>query len=193
MGRASATSLTSGRAIALFRAVNVGGRILKMDDLRQILNGLGYLEPRTLLQSGNAVFGFVAGGPAVTAATVETRIEEALQKRLSLQSDVFVRSSIEWNKAIANNPFPKEAASDPARLIMFTLRDAPSASIVSALQAAIKGRETVQARERYLYVIYPDGQGQSKLTNTIIERALATRGTARNWNTVLKLAALAAA
>ena len=51
----------------------------------------------------------------------------------------------------------------------------------------------MKARDRYLYVIYPDGQGQSKLTNTIIERALATRGTARNWNTVLKLAALATA
>ena len=193
MGRASTTSLTSGRAIALFRAVNVGGRILKMEDLRQVLNRLGYVDPRTLLQSGNAVFGFVADIPAVTAATVEAAIEQALQKRLSLQSDVFVRSAVEWNKAIANNPFPKEAASDPAHLIMFTLKDAPSASVVKALQSAIKGRETVQARDRYLYVIYPDGQGQSKLTNTIIERALATRGTARNWNTVLKLAALATA
>ena len=95
MGRASTTSLTSGRAIALFRAVNVGGRILKMEDLRQVLNRLGYVEPRTLLQSGNAVFGFVADIPAVTAATVEAAIEQALQKRLSLQSDVFVRSAVE--------------------------------------------------------------------------------------------------
>ena len=193
MGRASTTSLTSGRAIALFRAVNVGGRILKMEDLRQVLKSLGYVDPRTLLQSGNAVFGFAAGTPAVTAATVEAQIEEALQKRLSLQSDVFVRSAVEWNKAIMNNPFTKQAASDPAHLIMFTLRDQPSASTLNALQAAISGPETVQARDRYLYVIYPDGIGPSKLTGGVIERILATRGTARNWNTVLKLAALAAA
>jgi len=193
MGRAPTASLTSGKAIALFRAVNVGGRILKMEDLRQILNRLGYIEPQTLLQSGNAVFGFEPRAGVLTAAAVEAQIEEALQTKLSLQSDVFVRSAVEWSKAIANNPFPKQATSDPAHLILFTLRDAPSAAVVNALQAAIKGRETVQARDRYLYVIYPDGQGQSKLTNTVIERGLATRGTARNWNTVLKLAALASA
>jgi len=193
MRRTSATSFADGRAIALLRAVNVGGRILKMEDLRQILNHLGYVEPRTLLQSGNAVFGFVARSPVRTAAAVEAQIEEELQKRLSLQSDVFVRSAAEWNEAIASNPFPKQAASDPAHLIMVTLRDAPSSSVVSALRAAIKGPEIIKAHERYLYVVYPDGQGPSKLTGGVIERALGTRGTARNWNTVLKLAALAAA
>jgi uncharacterized protein (DUF1697 family) len=191
MGRPSANSLTAGRAIALLRAVNVGGRSLKMEDLRQILHGLGYVEPRTLLQSGNAVFGFEPNSPVRTAAAVEAQIEEELQKRLSLQSDVFVRSAAEWNEAIAGNPFPKQAASDPAHLVLGTLRDAPSASAVAALRAAIKGPELVQARGRYLYVVYPDGIGPSKLTGGVIDRALATRGTARNWNTVLKLAALA--
>ena len=117
MGRASANSLTGGRAIALLRAVNVGGRSLKMEDLRQILHRLGYVEPRTLLQSGNAVFGFAPNSPVRTTAAVEAQIEEELQKRLSLQSDVFVRSAAEWNEAIAGNPFPKQAASDPAHLV----------------------------------------------------------------------------
>jgi uncharacterized protein (DUF1697 family) len=48
----------------------------------------------------------------------------------------------------------------------------------------------VRAVGRELYAVYPDGQGKSKLTNVVIEKALATRGTARNWNTVLKLQAL---
>ena len=191
MGRPSANSLTAGRAIALLRAVNVGGRSLKMEDLRQILHGLGYVEPRTLLQSGNAVFGFVPNSPVRTAAAVEAQIEEELQKRLSLQSDVFVRSAAEWNEAIAGNPFPQQAASDPAHLVLGILRDAPSSASVAALRAAIKGPETAEARGRYLYVVYPDGIGPSKLTGGVIDRALATRGTARNWNTVLKLAALA--
>ncbi len=99
MRRASATSLTAGRVIALLRAVNVGGRSLKMEDLRQILHRLGYVEPRTLLQSGNAVFGFVANTPVRTAASVEAQIEEALQKRLSLQSDwPFVAPQRAWTR-----------------------------------------------------------------------------------------------
>ena len=64
---------------------------------------------------------------------------------------------------------------------------------VKALRAAIRGRETIEAVGKQLYVVYPDGVGQSKLTHALIERHLGTRATGRNWNTVLKLAALVAA
>jgi len=80
--------------------------------------------------------------------------------------------------------------TDPARLIMMCLRDAPTADQVKALQAAIKGREVVKAIGRQAYIVYPDGQGRSRLTIQLIEKALGTRGTARNWNTVLKLGEL---
>ena len=71
------------------------------------------------------------------------------------------------------------------------LRGAPTAVALTALRAAIQGREVVEARGRELYLVYPDGVGPSKLTITVIERKLGLRGTARNWNTTLKLAALA--
>jgi len=64
---------------------------------------------------------------------------------------------------------------------------------VAALQAAIKGREVVRAKGRHAYIVYPDGIGRSRLTNVMIEKKLGTRGTGRNWNTVLKLAALTGA
>ena len=73
---------------------------------------------------------------------------------------------------------------------MMCLREAPDAAAVKALQAAIKGRETVRAKGKQAYFVYPDGQGTSKLTIAIIEKMLGTRGTARNWNTVLKLGQL---
>ena len=71
------------------------------------------------------------------------------------------------------------------------LRTAPTAAQVAALQAAIKGREIVKARGKQAYFVYPDGVGRSKLTIQVIEKTLGTRGTARNWNTVLKLGELA--
>jgi uncharacterized protein (DUF1697 family) len=67
---------------------------------------------------------------------------------------------------------------------------APKATDVEALQAAVQGPEIVRSHGRQLYLVYPEGIGRSKLTNTLIERKLGTRGTGRNWNTVLKLAAL---
>jgi uncharacterized protein (DUF1697 family) len=65
-----------------------------------------------------------------------------------------------------------------------------AAADVAKLQTAIKGRETVRAWDRHAYVTYPDGIGRSKLTIAMIEKHLGSRGTGRNWNTILKLAAL---
>ncbi len=73
------------------------------------------------------------------------------------------------------------------------LKGAPDAGAVAALQAAITGREVVRADGRHAYLVYPDGVGRSRLTLALIEKKLGTSGTARNWNTALKLAALAGA
>src|SRR2546421_26469 len=70
-------------------------------------------------------------------------------------------------------------------------RHAPAVKAIASLQAAVKGREIMRHQGRELYIVYPDGIGRSKLTNTFIESRLDTRGTGRNWNTVMKLAALA--
>jgi len=64
--------------------------------------------------------------------------------------------------------------------------------VSTSLGQAIVGREVIRAGGRHLYIVYPDGIGRSRLTNALIEQKLGTQGTARNWNTVLKLAALAA-
>jgi uncharacterized protein (DUF1697 family) len=159
-----------------------------MTDLTAIVSRLGYASPKTLLQSGNIVFG--SGGEA--PAQIEERIARALADALSLQSDVFVRTLTEWTRIVSANPFPAQANDDPSHLVLMTLRSAPARASVAQLQAAVKGPETLQAVGRQLYLVYPDGIGRSKLTGTVIERSLGTRGTARNWNTVLKLAALGA-
>ena len=71
------------------------------------------------------------------------------------------------------------------------LKAAPDAKDVKVLQAAITGPEVVRADGKHAYITYPNGIGRSRLTNTLIEKKLGTRGTARNWNTVRKLAELA--
>ena len=77
--------------------------------------------------------------------------------------------------------------------MFWTMLDAPARPAVAALEAAVVGRELVRAKGKHLYMVYPDGVGRSKLTGALVEKKLGTRGTARNWNTVLKLGALAAA
>ena len=171
------------RFAALLRAVNVGGRSLPMAQLRQFCERLGFTDVRTLLQSGNAIF----GSALRSSGTVEKALEAEAEAELGLAVDFVVRSAAEWAALVAANPFTAEAKSDPARLVAVVLKAAPPPAAVSALRAVIVGRERAQTNGKAAYVVYPDGQGQSKLTLSVIERKLATTGTARNWNTVLKI------
>jgi len=172
--------------VALLRAVNVGGKILAMSALRDFASGLGLDDAKTLLQSGNLIF--TVSGKSPTAC--EALLESKAPKQLGMAVECLVRSGPELAAIIAENPFPKEAKQDPAHLLVVFLKDEPSAAAVATLAAAIKGRETIKAVGRQLYVVYPDGIGRSKLTISVIEKNLETRGTGRNWNTALKLAAL---
>ena len=172
--------------VALLRAVNVGGRGgLAMADLRAVAEGLGYGDVRTLLQSGNLVF--AATGKA---AMLERALEAALGKQCGVATDIMVRSASDWAAIINSNPFPAEAKSDPGHLVVMALKDKVTAKAVAALQHTVKGRELIRHAGRELYITYPDGIGRSKLTGSVIEKALGTRGTGRNWNTVTKLAAM---
>jgi uncharacterized protein (DUF1697 family) len=173
--------------IALLRAVNVGGRKpIIMAELRDLLTELGFVDVRSLLQTGNLVFRINER----RGIDLERLLEEAA-KRLDLQTDFFVRTAEEWKAIVSNNPFRDEAKRDAAHLVVMFLKRAPSAKDVEALQAAITGPEIVSADGGQAYIVYPAGIGRSRLTNTLIERKLRTRGTARNWNTILKLASLA--
>lgn len=174
--------------IGLLRAVNLGAHNrVSMRELCALLDTLGMRETKSLLQSGNVVFG---SGVKATAQ-LERVLEAALAKRLGVETDCFVRTAKEWQAIIAGNPFPKQAKDDPGHLIVMCLKDEPEAAAITALQKAIVGREVVRAGGRHAYFVYPDGMGRSKLTTALIERKLGTRATARNWNTVLKLGALA--
>ncbi len=174
--------------VALLRAVNLGGRSqVAMSDLRHLLSGLGFDDVQSLLQSGNLVFKTDAG----TGAKLEAKLEAETQKRLRLKTAFFVRTAQEIDAVIAGNPFPAEAQRDPSHLLIVFLKDAPQGNAVEALRAAIKGPELVQAKGKHAYTVYPAGIGRSRLTNAVIEAKLGIQGTGRNWNTVLRLAALA--
>jgi uncharacterized protein (DUF1697 family) len=174
--------------IALLRAVNVGGSTpVQMAALRALLTQMGFGEVRSLLHSGNLVFG--GGSPG--GSSLEPALEAAIAKRFALQIDVFVRTASEWHTIVAQNPFPREAEQDPGRLVVTVLKGAPSATAWKGLDAAIRGPEVVRGVGRHAYIVYPEGTGRSRLTLALIERQLGTRGTSRNWNTVTKLDVMA--
>jgi uncharacterized protein (DUF1697 family) len=171
-------------SVALLGSINLGRhKRVGMNDLREVFTGLGFDHVQSLLQTGNVI---IESG-SQTTARVEERLETAVNERLALETDCFVRSADEWKAIVAHNPFRLEAGRDPAHLLVVFMKDTPGRSQVAALQAAIRGRERVATRGRQAYIVYPDGIGRSRLTISLIEHKLATRGTGRNWNTVLKI------
>lgn len=174
--------------VALLRAINLGSHNkVAMADLRGFFAQLGLADPRSLLLSGNVVF----RSDRRTGDGLEKLLEAEAARRLDLRTEFFVRSAREWRDIVAGNPFPQEAKRDPSHLVVLFLRDTPDRARVRELQAAIAGREVIRTEGRHAYVVYPDGIGSSRLTHAVIEKRLGTRGTGRNWNTVLKLEALA--
>ena len=177
------------KLVALLRAVNVGGTgKVAMADLRAFFADLGYPDAQTIVQTGNVVFDAPEADPAALEKTLETEAA----KRLGLKSDFIIRTAAEWRGLIAVNPFPDFAAGNPTFMVVSFAKTAPDKDAIAALEAATEGLpETLRVIGREIYIMYPEGQGRSKLDLAKVERRHpSVRATARNWNTVAKIAAL---
>ena len=175
--------------IALLRGVNVGGnRKVAMADLRKFVEAIGFKEARTLLQSGNLVFRSDGKRDDLALAAL---LEEQAAKRLGLCTWFLVRSMDEWSEVVARNPFPQEAQTMPSRFLVMFFRETPGAEAVESMRAFAVGGERIHPDGRQLYAVFPDGIADSKLANVLIGARFAKLATGRNWNTVLKLGALA--
>ena len=173
------------RYAALLRGINVGGnKLVPMADLRAMTAKLGFQDPKTLLQSGNLVF----SAKSQPTAKLEQILEAATKKNIAVECSYLLRTADEWERMMAANPFTGFAKADPARLAVTFCREAPTAEALDALRAEARGGEDFKAVGRELFVCYPDGMGQSKLAIALSKNRLGTICTARNWNTVLKIA-----
>ena len=160
--------------VALLRAVNVGGTgKLPMTELKAMCEAAGFEGVRTYIASGNVVF-----SSAATETQVKAKLEAALLAYAGKPVAVAVRTGAEMAAVLKANPFSRAA---PNRTVAIFLDAAPSADALD-LVTGRKDEETALGR-REIYVHYGEGMGQSKL-----KIPAAKTGTARNMNTVAKLA-----
>ena len=163
--------------IALLRAVNVGGTgKLPMAELKAMAGALGFANARTYIASGNLLFDTELG-----EAAVKRLLEERLADYAGKPVGVMVRSAAEMARAVADNPF---AGKPRNRVVAIFLDAAPPASALTDHKGLAGERIALGRRE--IYVHYGDGMADSRLVI-----AAAKAGTARNMNTVGKLAELA--
>lgn len=163
--------------IALLRAVNVGGTgKLPMTELREMCESLGFEDVRTYIASGNVVF-----RSDRDASTLKAALEERLREYAGKPVGVMIRTATEMAEVHTRNPFPDE----PGNWTLAIFLDEPPAH--DAIES-VKNRETEQIElgVREIYVAYGEGMGRSRLSIPA-----AKSGTARNMNTVAKLASMA--
>lgn len=163
--------------ILLLRAVNVGGTgKLPMGDLKRLCETAGFRNVRTYIASGNVVAGWDS-----SEAKAKGALEAELRAYAGKPVGVIVRTAAEMAKVVALNPFPDRA---PNFTVAIFLDRAPPPDALKPVKGHANEEFRLGARE--IYVHYPDGMGRSKL-----RIPAAGDGTARNMNTVAKLAAMA--
>jgi uncharacterized protein (DUF1697 family) len=162
--------------VALLRGVNLGRRQLKMADLKRIADELRLANPSTFIASGNLLF-----TSDWSERDLKSLLEAALQQHMGKPVGVMIRTASEMARAAKSNPFAEEPGN---RVVAIFLDEAPPMD--AADSAKNVAGERIELGKREIYVHYPNGQGPSKLTIPA-----ADTGTARNMNTVAKLAEMA--
>jgi uncharacterized protein (DUF1697 family) len=152
-----------------------------MPALRTLLEGLGYEDVTTYIQSGNVIF-----STKDAAAKVSSAVHDAIAGQFGVDVAVVVRSRRQLEKVLDGNPFAKKA-KDPNALHVVFLAAKPKPDRVKALTGADWGDEEVAVKDTEAYLHLPNGYGRAKLNNMVVEKQLGVAGTARNWRTTAKL------
>ena len=160
-----------------------GKRVLNAP-LGALLEGLGYGGVRTLLATGNVVF----DAPGDAPRAIEADVEPAFAKAFGRQIDFIVRSGSDWERLAAVNPFPGQSQADPSHVIVRVMREPITPDAARLLAERAGPAEIVRIVGGDPWFFFGAGVAGSKLTG-VMKPGRIGPGTARNWNTVEKIAA----
>ena len=174
--------------IALFRGINVGkAKRIAMADLRTIFESLGFTNVRTLLNSGNVVF---EAGRSSTASNAK-RIGDALIDATGVSANTLVFTAAELDAAATGNPF-MDRIDDPSRMLVGFISAGADRAPLQALVDSVADEHVALGADA-LYLWCPDGILDSAFAAKLVGPKFRHLVTSRNWSTVCKLQALAAA
>ena len=168
--------------VALLRAVNVGGRKLPMADFRKQVADLGWMNVATYIQSGNLVF-----DADCSPAAAEAALEALIRTHHGYEAPAIVRTRAQWASYPDGNPFPDAARDAPNYLLMLVAQETIRADAADVIQARATAGEQVRKVGEALWIHFPEGSGTSKLTPALIDKAIGSTATSRNYRTVCTL------
>lgn len=171
--------------IALLRGINVGGHnLVKMSELKQIFDDMGFKKVKTYIQSGNVLF-----ESDEDASILKGKIEQQLHSVVGKPVSVALRTSEEMKRVITNCPFKVDSLAEGDSIHVSLLTEPPSQEGIDKLTACDKGVDDYHIEGNDVYLLLRQSIRDSKLAVHLSK--LGVPATARNWNTVNKLCDLA--
>jgi uncharacterized protein (DUF1697 family) len=172
---------------ALLRGINVSGqKLINMKELQKHLSTLELLNIRTYIQSGNIIFESENESEKELSKKIEARILAAY----AFEVPTFIINKTALEKIIFENPFEINTENEFSKPYVIFLEELPSNEQIDKLMALNSENEQFVFNGNVIYIVYKNGAGKSKLTNSFFESKLKIKATTRNWNTVNKLMTL---
>lgn len=172
------------RYIALLRGINVSGhRMIKMSELREMLQSVGTESVQTYIQSGNVVF-----ESTEQPEPLRQRIERQILEVFGFEVPVVLRTVEQMAHIAEACPFPVDTLAEGERLFVSFIADTPASAAIDGLSLTKgNGIDEFRVVQNEIYILYRQSVHQSSLSNAYFERKLGVAATSRNWRTVTKL------
>ena len=175
----------TARYLVMPRGINVGNRNrVPMADLRSKLAGEGYSDVATVLQSGNVIVSAVSDHPEEVAGDMQRLLRDGFDVNVPC----VVRTASQIRSVIKHNPL-KEVASDPSRYLVNFFSEKPSPEAAKALLDEDHSPEAIAIKGTEAFIWSPDGVKAMTLSYAYLEKRFGVVATARNWNTLMRVAA----
>lgn len=171
------------RYVALLRAVNVGGRTVKMEPLRDALKDLGFEKVVSYIASGNVVF----DAPERSEPKLKKQIERKLEAEFGFEIDTFLRSDRQMRALASHKAFSDKKIKEATAFNVGFLDQSLDAEALKALDELRTDIDDFHVNSREIYWLCKVGQSDSKFSNAALERKLKVRSTFRSINTVKKM------
>ena len=174
--------------IAILRGINVSGhKLIKMDALRKLFDGMGFKNTKTYIQSGNVVF----QGKQVKGQDLEKKIASGILKEFGFEVPILVKEVGELEVVLKNNPFINKRKEDVTKLHVTFLSAEPEKANTDKIKDGNYATDEFIVIGKAIYLFCPNGYGNTKLSNTFFENKLKVTATTRNWKTINELVAMA--
>jgi uncharacterized protein (DUF1697 family) len=168
--------------ISFLRGINMAGHnSMKMIDLSNLFQDLGFNCVTTYIQSGNVIF---TDPSKMSAEDVSNKLTQAIHTKFNYNIPVMIRSVEELVKIVNSNPFISEEIFEPSKMMAIFLFEKPAEAQIQKVINIDYPPDKFRIIGKEIFVYCPDGFGKTKLYTNFFEKKMGVTGSARSWKTI---------